>query len=181
MRSLTTPLLILLLISPTLAFTQKQQEEPAHVNESGVTGSLYELRNKRRVLLMVRRSSVVDTSGQAKEILGEVFKDGGRASMRFPRTYNTLARKLNNYMKKHQSISAARNLGEAEFIVLFNVVEFRRPLGVPHPYGELYVILNENASGKQPRIIWKTRKTSMWVEDAIDDFLKDLKSLRREG
>ena len=180
MHYLKTPFLILLLISPTLAPAQKQ-EEPAHLSESVVTGSLYELRNKRRVLLMVRRSSVVDTSGHAKEIIDEAFKDGGQASMRFPRTYNTLARKLNNYMKKHQSISAARNISEAEFIVLFNVLEFRRPLGVPHPYGELYVILNENTSGKQPRIIWKTRKTSMWVEDAIDDLLKDLKTFRREG
>ena len=168
MRYLKTPLpLIFLLISPTLALAQ--QQEPAHVNESVVTGSLYELRDKRRVLLLVRRSAVVDTRGQAKEILAEVFKDEGGTYLRFPRTYNTLARKLNNYMKKHQSISAARNIDEAEFIVLFNLLEFRRPLGVPHAYGELYVILKETAAGKQPRIIWKTRKTSMWVEDAIDD------------
>jgi hypothetical protein len=130
---------------------------------------------------MVRRSAVVDTRGQGKEILDEVSKDDGQTAMRFPRTYNTLARKLNKYMRKHQSISAARSLEEAEFIVLFYVLEFRRPLGVPHPYGELYVILNEAGAGKQPRIIWKTRKNSMWVEDAIDDLLKDLKSLRREG
>lgn len=180
MRYLKTLLfLILLLISTPLALPQ--QQEPAHVNESVVTGSLYELRDKRRLLLMVRRSSVVDTRGQAKEILAEVFKDDGEAPMRFPRTYNTLARKLNNYMKKHGSISAARSLAEAEFIVLFNLLEFRRPLGVPHAYGELYVILNETAGGKQPRIIWKTRKNSMWVEDAINDLLKDLKSFRREG
>ena len=179
MRYLKTPFLILLLIIPPFALAQ--QQEPAHVNENIVTGSLYELRDKRRVLLMVRRSSVVDSRGQAKEILAEVFKDDGQTSMRFPRTYNTLARKLNNYMRKHQSISAARSLKEAEFIVLFNVLEFRRPLGIPHPYGEIYVILKETGAGREPRIIWKTRKNSMWVEDAIDDLLKDLKTSRREG
>jgi hypothetical protein len=179
MRYLKTPFLILLLVSPALALAQ--QREPAHLSESVVTGSLDELRNRRRVLLMVRRSAVLDTRGQTKEILAEVFKDANDAPMRFPRTYNTLARKLNNYMKKHRSISAARSVAEADFIVLFNLLEFRRPLGVPHAYGELYVILNEKAVGKQPRIIWKTRKTSMWVEDAINDLLKDLKVSRGEG
>jgi hypothetical protein len=182
MRYLKTPFLLLLLITPSPFALAKRQEEPAHVNQTSVvTGSLYELRDKRRVLLMVRRSTVVDTSGPTKEILAEAFKDQTDSSMRFPRTYNTLARKLNNYMRKHQSISAARSLEEAEFIVLFNVLEFRRPLGVPHPYGELYVILKEQGTGKQPRIIWKTRKNSMWVEDAINDLLKELKSSRREG
>ena len=174
------PFFILLLIHTLPARTQESQE-PAHVNENIVTGSLDDLRDKRRVLLLVRRSSVVDTRGQAKAILAEALKDDAATPLRFPRTYNTLARKLNNYMQKHQSISAARNVEEAEFIVLFNLLEFRRPLGVPHAYGELFVILNETTEGKQPRIIWKTRKNSMWVEDAINDFLKALKSYRGEG
>lgn len=150
-------------------------------NEGVVTGSLYELRDKRRVLLMVRRSSVVDASGQAKTILSEVYEPSAEPRGRFARIYNALARKLNKYMRQYQSISGARNISEAEFIILFNLLEYRRPLGTPYPYGELFVILNDRSNGSKPRIIWKTRKSSMWAEDAIDEFIRDLKATRGEG
>lgn len=178
----TLALLILTLVLMPAQARSQQPEDPAHTVQSVVNGSLNELRGKRRVLLMVRRSSIIDTREQAKTIIAEAFKASELNSpVRFPRTYNTLARKLNNYMRKHQSMSAARDIQDAEFIVLFNLLEFRRPLGVPHAFGELFVILNETGDGKKPRIIWKTRKTSVWVEDAINDFLKDLKFYRQEG
>jgi hypothetical protein len=150
-------------------------------NEGAIRGSLSELRDKRRILLMVRRSVVVDASGQGRVILSEAYQPSVEPRGRFARIYNELARKLNRYMVKFQSISAARNISEAEFIVLFNLLEYRRPLGRPYPYGELFVILNDRVQGHEPRIIWKTRKSPVWAEDAVDQFIRDLKAARGEG
>jgi hypothetical protein len=157
---------------------QAQQDS---ANEGAIRGSLSELRDKRRILLMVRRSIVVDASGQGKIILSEAYQPSAESRGRFARIYNLLAKKLNKYMIKFQSISAARNISEAEFIVLFNLLEYRRPLGRPYPYGELFVILNDRVKGHEPRIIWKTRKSSVWAEDAVDEFIRDLKAARGEG
>nr|MBA2733226.1 hypothetical protein [Acidobacteriota bacterium] len=48
-------------------------------------------------------------------------------------------------------------------------------------YGEMFVILNDRSGVKPPRIVWKTRKNSMWAEDAIEEFINDLKTVRGEG
>jgi hypothetical protein len=173
----TLLLIALLLISSAQAPAQQQQ----NFNDGVVTGSLSELRSKRRVLLIVRRSAVLDVSGQAKAILSEVFRSNAETRPRFPRLYNALARHLNKYMTKYQSISAAHDLGEAEFIVFFNLIEYRWPLGTPYPYGELFVILNDRTEGARPHIIWKTRKSPVWAEDAIKEFIRDLKAARGEG
>ena len=130
---------------------------------------------------MVRRSAVVDSRGLAKTILNEAYRKGSDARGRYPWLYNSLARQINNYIKRHQSITAVKEVSEADFIVLFNLLEFRRPLGYPYPYGELFVIHNNRVSGKPPQIVWKTRKSPVWAEDAIKDFLKDLKAIRGEG
>ena len=144
-----------------------------------VTGSLAELKNRRRVLLLVRRSAVVDSRGGAETLLKEAYADG--APLRYPRIYNLLAQHLNRYMNKYQSISAATSVPDAEFIIFFNLLEFRRPLGRPYPYGELFVILNDTENGHRPRVVWKTRKSPMWVEDAVKDLIRDLRTVRGEG
>jgi len=166
----------LLIICPTLA-----QAQQGSFNEGAIKGSLSELRDKRRILLMVRRRVVVDASGRGQAILSEAYQPSAEPRGRFARIYNVLAKKLNKYMAKFQSISAARTISEAEFIVLFNLLEYRRPLGRPYPYGELFVILNDRAKGHEPRIIWKTRKSPVWAEDAVNEFIRDLKTARGEG
>lgn len=171
-------MIVALMSLPVLNQAQQPSEEQAGVI---VTGSVTELRNSRRVLLMVRRSAVVDSRGVAKTILNEAFRTDTETLARYPRLFNLLARKLNSYMKKYQSISAVYDASDADFIVFFNLLEFRRPLGVPHPYGELFVILNDRSGNKPPRIVWKTRKNSVWAEDAIGDFIKELKAARGEG
>ena len=172
---------ILLLAGLLLVCLASAQPQQKSINDVTVTGSLSELRNKRRVFLVVRRSSVIDAREQARAILDEVFRVDGEPRQRFPRLYNSLARRLNKYMVKYQSISAARGVGDAEFIVFFNLIEYRRPLGYPYPYGELFVILNDHSEGARPRIIWKTRKSPMWAEDAVKEFINDLKATRGEG
>jgi hypothetical protein len=170
--------LVALLICPAL---NEARQDSADADPGVVTGSLAELRNSRHVLLMVRRSTVVDSRGLAKTILSEVYRTAPEARVRYPGLFNSLARKLNNYMKKYQSLSAARDVSDADFIVLFNLLEYRRPLGFAYPYGEMFIILNKTSDGKPPRIVWKTRKNSVWAEDAMEDFIKDLKVARGEG
>jgi hypothetical protein len=84
-------------------------------------------------------------------------------------------------MLKYRSISAAREISSAEFIIIFNLLEYRMPLGRPYAYGEMFVILNDRSGAGQPRIIWKTRKSPVTVEDAINELIRDLKDARGEG
>lgn len=153
------------------------QERATASNEAVVNGSLAELRDKRRVLLIVRRSGVVDASGVSQSVLSEIYKTNSASQTIFPRTYNAIARKLNKYMKDCKSISAAEGISDADFIVLFSVLEIRRPLGTPYAYGEMFVILNESS---KPRIIWRTRQGGNFVEDAAKDLIRDLKEVRCE-
>lgn len=177
-------LLFALLIGQATAWAQADSAAVAAAaveSDSVVTGSLTELRNRRRVLLLVRRSNVIDSRGLAKSVLDEAFREDPGARVRYPRLFNLLARKLNNYMARYHSITAVTDPSEADFIVLFNLLEYRRPLGFSYPYGEMFVILNNRASGKPPQIIWKTRKSPVWAEDAMKDFIKELKAARGEG
>lgn len=171
-------LFVALLLCPSLT---RAQADSAVESADVVTGSLTQLRNSRRVLLIVRRSNVLDSRGLAKSILKEVYSEDRDARTRYPWLYNLLARRLNNYIKRYQSITAVKNISEADFIVFFNLMELRRPLGFAYPYGEMFVILNDRTSGKPPQIVWKTRKSPIWAEDAIKDFIKELKAVRGEG
>lgn len=155
----------------TCAATLSSQQRDAEF-----TGSLAELRDKHKVLLIVRRTGVLDVRGAEESVLSEVYKQGG-ARQSYPRTFNLIARKLNKYMREHQSISAAQALADAEFVLFFNVLEIRRPLGTPYAYGELYVILNAR---ERPRILWKTRTGGKFADDAVSDFISELKAARGE-
>lgn len=177
-KAILPSLLIALLSCPTL---NQAQEKPVEESDSVVTGSLAELRNRRRALLLVNRSSVFDSRGLTETVLKDAYGTDPDTRFRYPQIYNTIARKLNKYIRKHKGISAVKNISDADFIILFNLLEYRRPLGFLHPYGELFVILNDTSGGKRPRILWKTRKTPMWVEDAVGDFIRDLKAVRGEG
>ena len=175
------PLVLILLGCSAFGAVQRRAEREGDGSRA-MTGSLVELKGKRRVLVLVRRSAVVDSDGTGKAILEEVFRaEAGARNARYPRIYNAIVHKLNKYMIKYQSITAARDFSDAEFIVFFNLLEYRRLLGYSYPYGELFVILNDHAAGRAPHIIWKTPKTSIWVEDAIEDLIKEMKAARGEG
>jgi hypothetical protein len=148
---------------------------PSQERDSG-TGSLAELRGKQRVWLIVKRGAVLDARSVDASILSEVYREGSHRTT-YPRTFNLIARKLNKYIKEYKSVSAAPSLSEADFILFFNVLEIRRPLGTPYAYGELFVILNTKP---KPRILWKTRNSGKFVDDAISDFISELKAVRGE-
>jgi hypothetical protein len=175
MRLLMSLLLACALLSGSAPLTYSQEKQA----DAPANNSLWELRDKRYVYLLVRRSGVVDASGDAKAIIEAVSKESRDARSRFPRTFNKIARKLNRYLKQSRNLSAASTPAEADFLVYFNLLEIRWPLGSPYAYGELFVILNERSESKQPRIIWKSKPN--FAEDAIDELIKDLKNVRGES
>ena len=78
-------------------------------------------------------------------------------------------------------MGSAKDLADAEFVIFFNVVEFRRILNAVYPWGELFVIVKGSPQeSKPPRIVWRARKM-MVATDAIGDLVKALKALRGES
>ena len=138
--------------------------------------SLEGIRDKRRVFLLVTRSRVVDVRGPDPSALLEAA--GGGRVRTHPYPYRVIARKLNEYIRKRGGMTAVGHVSEADFVVYFNVLEYRRALNGVYPHGELFVILNGGPEGK-PRVIWKSRK-ALWAEDAAKEFLRELRRLRGE-
>ena len=170
MKAVAPILLLFLLYFPTAA------QEPL-----GNGNSLEEVRDKRNVLLVVFKSRVIDVGDRERAIIEDVLKADPEPKGRYRWVYSQLAKKLNKYMHKYRSLSAATVLSEADYVIFFNVVEFRRILNTIYPYGELFVIVKGSPEQlKPPRIVWRARKV-LFAEDAISDLIKDLKALRGES
>ncbi len=175
-RFLLLALLVLAWCSTAPPQQNDSQQKTAHAGHS-----LTELLDKRRVLLVVFRSRVVDV-GEHREraIIEDVLKADPKPKGRFRWVYNVMAQKLNKYMDKYGSLTAAQGLADAEYVIYFNVVEFRRILDSVYPYGELFVIVKgEPEQLKPPRIVWRANKVR-YADDAIGDLIKDLKTVRGE-
>lgn len=171
MRFLTPTLLVLLLWSSAVA----QAPDVATPN------SLNEVRDKRKALLVVYKSRVIDAGDRERAIIEDVLKADPEPKGRYRWVYTQLAKKLNKYINKYNSLRPARELSEADYVIFFNVVEFRRILNTPYPYGELFVIVKGSPETlKPPRIVWRARKV-LYAEDAIGDLIKDLKAIRGES
>jgi hypothetical protein len=170
MKAVKSILLLLL-----LCFTAVAQTPVVENN------SLEEVRDKRSALLVVFKSRVLDVSDRERAIIDDVLKADPQPKGRYRWVYSQLAKKLNKYIIKYNSLSPAHALSDADYVIFFNVVEFRRILDTPYPYGELFVILKGSPEKlKPPRVIWRARKV-LFAEDAIGDLIKDLKTLRGEG
>jgi len=162
------PILILFL----LYFTAAAQELSGN--------SLAEVRDKHNVLLMVFKSRVIDAGDRDGAIIEDVLKADPQPKGRNRWVYSQLAAKLNKYIRKYKSLSAATELSEADYVIFFNVVEFRSILNTSYPYGELFVIVKGSPETLQPpRVVWKARKVLI-AEDAIGELIKDLKAVRGE-
>lgn len=143
-------------------------------------GSLLEIKDRRRAILIVVRSSVIEVGNYGASIVDEALKTGLRDARRHYYPYNVIAGKLNQYMRKHRSMNAVERVEQADYIIYFNLIEYRRTINGVYPFGELYVILNRGADAAKPaRIIWKTKKPT-WAEDAVKEFLHELKRIRGE-
>ena len=166
--------IVLVLLCSVCASAQERVDE-AHVN------SLAELRDKRSALLVVFKSRVLDVNDRDSAIIQDVLKADPYPKGRYRWVYAQLAKKLNKYIRKYESLTAAKELSEADYVIFFNVVEFRRVLNTPYPFGELFVIVKGSPETlTPPRVVWRAKKM-LFAEDAISDFIRDLKALRGEG
>lgn len=158
-----------------------QPAEGAAENQNNHVGTISELRDKQRALLVVFKSRVVDASNAERAIIEDVLKADAQPKGRYRFVYNELARKLNKYIRKYGSMGSAKDLADAEFVIFFNVVEFRRILNGIYPWGELFVIVKGSPrESKPPRIVWRARKMMVGT-DAIGDLVNALKALRGEN
>ena len=145
------------------------------------SGSLTELQYRDRALLVVLRSGVVSADPTERDILDLVLKAEPEPWSKHRSVYGVMTKKLNSYIRKYKSLSAATQLGDADCVIFFNLVEYRRILNSSYAFGELYIIVKGTPeSQRPPRVIWKSRKV-LWVADAVDDFIKDLKNVRGES
>ena len=153
----------------------------AQAPEQAAGNSLEEVRNKRNALLVVFKSRVIDAGDRERAIIDDVLRADPEPKGRYRWVYTQLAKKLNKYINKYKSLSSASALSQADYVIFFNVVEFRRILNTPYPYGELFVIVKGSPEElKPPRVVWRAKKVS-FAEDAIGDLIKDLKAVRGES
>jgi len=157
------------------------QDSTARLQSAHAGSSLTEIRDLRRVLLVVFRSRVVDASGNERAIIEDVLKADPRPKGRFRWVHSQIAHKLDKYKNKYGSMFPAEGLADAEYVIYFNVVEFRRILDTVYPYGELFVIVKGSPEElKPPRVVWRANKV-LFAEDAIGNLIKELKAVRGEG
>jgi hypothetical protein len=169
MKAVASIPLLFLLYFPTAA------QEPV-----GDGNSLAEVRDKRSALLLVFKSRVIDVADREQSIIDDVLKADPKPKGHYRWVYSQLAGKLNKYIHKYKSLSAASKLSEADYVIFFNVVEFRKILNSFYPYGELFVIVKGSPETlKPPHVVWRARKMLI-AEDAISDLIKDLKAVRGE-
>ena len=174
--------LVLALLVPGAPAGAVAQEPVARLQSAHAGNSLTELSGKRRALLVVFRSRIVDVGPDGERaIIEDVLKADPRPKGRFRRVYLQLAGKLNKYMRKYQSVDPADGLADADYVIYFNVVEFRRILDTVYPYGELFVIVKGSPEElKPPRVVWRANKI-LFAEDAIGNLIKELKAVRGES
>jgi hypothetical protein len=170
------PILLVLLICISAA-----AQEPAGEGGAPEGNTLAEVRDMRSALLVVFKSRVIDVADRERAIIQDVLKADPEPKGRYRWVYTQLAQKLNKYIRKYKSLSAAKALSEADYVIYFNVVEFRRILYSYYPYGEMFVIVKGSPEKlKPPRVVWRTKKM-LFAEDAIGDLIKELKNLRGES
>ena len=157
-------------------------QEPVTRSQSAHAGNpLTEVRDKHRALLVVFRSRVLDASGNERAIIDDVLKADPRPRGRFRWVHTQIARKLDKYAQKYRSLYPADGLADADYVIYFNVVEFRRILDTVYPYGELFVIVKGSPEElKPPRVVWRGNKV-LFAEDAIGNLIKELKAVRGES
>ena len=169
------PILVVLLICFSVSAQQSVGE-----TASPEGNALADVRYMDNALLVVFKSRVVDLADREGAIIQDVLKADPEPKGRYRRVYIVIAEKLNKYIKKYKSLNAAKALAEADYVIYFNVVEFRRILYTYYPYGELFVIVKGSPEKlKPPRVVWKTKKL-LFAEDAIGQLIKDLKLARGE-
>jgi hypothetical protein len=179
-RRQNAPVLLVALVLTTCVCAVAQ-ERGARLQSAHAGSALAEVRDMRRALLVVFRSRVVDATGNERAIIEDVLRADPRPRGRFRWVQNQIARKLDKYANKYRSTFPAAGLADADYVIYFNVVEFRRILDSVYPYGELFVIVKGSPEElKPPRVVWRAHKV-LFAEDAIGNLIKELKAVRGES
>ena len=77
-------------------------------------------------------------------------------------------------------MTAVTEVTDADYVILFNLLEYRTVLNTTYPYGELFVVIKGSPETQTPpRIVWKSRKVQ-WAGDAVSDLIKQLRTVRGE-
>lgn len=174
MKAVFPTLLVLLIGFSAMAQAPAGEAAPPPPNTLG------EVRHMQKALLVVFKSRVIDVADRERAIIQDVLKADPAPEGRYRWVYTQLARKLNKYIRKYKSLSAASELAQADYVIVFNVVEYRRILYTFYPFGELFVIVKGSPEQlKPPRIVWRAKKMQT-ADDAIGELIKDLKALRGE-
>ncbi|HEX5835217.1 MAG TPA: hypothetical protein VFY34_15250 [Pyrinomonadaceae bacterium] len=173
-------LLVLVLALLVLAMPVVAQEKDARVRSAHAGSALAEIRDKQRALLVVFRSRVVDATGNERAIIDDVLKANPEPRGRFRWVHAQIARKLDKYKRKYRSTFPAEGFADADYVIYFNVLEFRRILDAVYAYGELFVIVKGSPEElRPPRVVWRANKI-LFAEDAIGNLIKELKAVRGE-
>lgn len=162
----------LLLFGPQVAHAQETAQELPILSR----GSLEEIRDKRIAHLMVISSTVIDARDPDRGV-ADAVRENKQPTRRHGRLYADIAKRLNKYIRKYGSMIGTDNAESADFIIVFNLLRYRRQLYGYYPYGEMYVVV---ARADEPvRILWKSEK-EMLSEDATKRLIDALKLFRRE-
>ncbi len=144
-------------------------------------GSLSEVTGRRRVALLVSRAMVVDAREPALAALEDYKRAvAGRAPRQHGAGARLIASKLNKFIRKYHTMTAAEGYAEADLVFVFHVTTQRRS-GIPaEPFvwGKMFVFAVETDG--TARVVWESEGDATPPEDAADDFLKAFRIARGE-
>lgn len=164
-------------MAPLPAAAQRAGAREARVER----GSLAEVTGFRRVALLVSKAMVVDAREPALVALEDYRRAlGGEPPRQHGAGARLIAGKVNKYIRKYGTMTAARSYDEADLFLVFKVTAQRRS-GIavqPFVWGKMYVVAV--GTGGAARVVWESDGDSTPPEDAAEDFLKALRAARGE-
>lgn len=154
-----------------------------HGDARGVVerGSLEEIRDKRAMMLVVGRSFSVDARAPAEVSDEDVLTAMETARPRHSLSaYRLIGARLNGYIRKYHSMTSVESRDDADFFVVFKIMEERHSLidGRPITYGKLFVVTR--GAGGALRLVWESRGEMSIDDDAAGQFIRALKQVRGE-
>jgi hypothetical protein len=160
---------------------------PASAQRAGVErgrvvrGSLAEVTGPRTVALLVSKALVVDAREPALVALEDYRRAlAGDPPQQHAAGARLIAARVNKYIRKYQTMTAAVDYAEADLVLVFKVTSQRRSAipAEPFVWGKLYVIAV--GADRAARVVWESDGDSTPPEDAADDFLKAFRAARGE-
>jgi hypothetical protein len=135
------------------------------------------------MLLVAGRSFAVDarapTEVSAEDVRRALEDDRAPTSLR---AYRVVGGKLNAYIRKYESMTSVVTREEADFLVVFKVMQERHSHISPqtYSYGKLFVVERGARAGDKPRVLWESKGEMTLAEDAAGELIKALKEVRGE-